>query len=96
MDRQICAAIKSKYHLLFNYDDLPREIEQHPHSASSKGKEAVRGFQTDGQSSSGPLGWRLWDVVKMGSFRVSDSTFSDSRPGYVRGDSHMNPVNCEF
>ena len=40
MDRQICAAIKSKYHLLFNYDDLPREIEQHPHSASSKGKEA--------------------------------------------------------
>ena len=74
MDRQICAAIKSRHYLLFNYDDLPREIEQHPHSASSKGKEVVRGFQTDGQSSSGPLRWRLWDVAKRESFRVSDST----------------------
>jgi hypothetical protein len=96
LDRQICAAIKSKHHLLFNYDDLPREIEPHPHSASSNGKEVVRGFQTDGQSSSGPLGWRLWDVAKRESFRVSDFTFTDARPGYVRGDSHMTPVHCKL
>ena len=96
MDRQICAAIKSRHYLIFNYDNLPREIEPHAHGTSSTGKEVVRGFQTDGQSSSGPLGRRLWDVAKMESFRVSDFTFTDARPGYVRGDSHMTPVHCEL
>ena len=96
MDRQICAAIKSKHRLLFNYDGLPREIEPHAHGTSRTGKEVVRGFQTDGQSSSGPLGWRLWDLAKMKSLRVSNSTFTDPRPGYVRGDSHMTPVHCEL
>ena len=96
MDRQICAAIASKRHIVFSYDGLPREIEPHAHGTSSKGKEVVKGFQTDGQSSSGPLGWRLWDVGKMESFRVSESEFSDMRPGYVRGDPQMHPVHCEL
>ena len=96
MNQQICAAIKHKHHLVFNYDGLPREIEPHAHGTSSKGNEVVRGFQTAGQSSSWPLGWRLWIVAKMESFRVSDSTFADVRSDYVRGDSHMNPVHCEL
>ena len=62
MDRRICAAIESKHRLVFRYDRLPREIEPHAHGISSKGKGIVRGYQTDGQSSSGPLGWRLWHV----------------------------------
>ena len=95
MNQKICAAIKSKHHLVFKYDGLPREIEPHAHGTSSKGKEVVRGFQTDGQSSSGPLGWRLWNVAKMESFYVPDSTFADARSDYIRGDSHMNPVHCE-
>ena len=96
MDQRICTAIKSKHHLVFRYDRLPREIEPHAHGTSSTGKEVVRGFQTDGQSSSGPLGWRLWDVAKMESFRVSESTFTNVRPGYVRSDSQMHPVHCEL
>ena len=96
MNQQICAAIKSKQHLVFNYDGLPRKIEPHAHGTSLKGKEVVRGFQTEGQSSSRPLGWRLWDVAKMESLHVSDSTFTDARPDYVRGDSHMNPMHCEI
>ena len=59
MDRQICAAIKSRHYPIFNYDDLPREIEPHAHGTSSTGKVVVRGFQTDGQSSSGPIGVAL-------------------------------------
>ena len=96
MDEQICIAIQTKHRLLFNYDGLPREIEPHAHGTSSTGKELVRGFQTDGQSSSGSLGWRLWDVAKMQSFSVSESTFSESRPGYVRGDSAMRLLHCEL
>ena len=96
MDRRICAAIKSKNHLVFRYDGLPREIEPHAHGTSSKGKEIVRGYQTDGQSWSGPLGWRLWHVAKMESFRVSESTFANPRSDYIRGDSHMHPVHCEL
>ena len=96
MNRQICEAIKSKHHLVFNYDGLPREVEPHAHGTSSKSKEVVRGFQTGGRSSSGPLGWRLWDVAKMKSLRVSESTFTGTRSGYVRGDSNMHPVHCEL
>ena len=96
MDQRICQAIKSKHRLEFNYDGLPREIEPHAHGTSSTGKEVVRGFQTAGQSSSGPLGWRMWEVAKMQSFCVSESTFAEPRPDYVQGDSHMHPVHCEL
>lgn len=96
MDQRICAAIEFKHYLLFDYDGLPRQIEPHAHGTSSKGKESVRGFQIGGQSLSGVLGWRLWDVAKMKSFSVSQSTFAASRPDYVRGDSHMHPVHCEL
>ena len=96
MNRQICAAIKSRHHLVFNYDGLPREIEPHAHGTSSRSKEVVRGYQTGGQSSSPPLGWRMWDVAKMKSFRVSESAFVGTRRGYVRDDSDMHPVHCEL
>ena len=96
MNRQICAAIKSRHLLVFNYDGLPREVEPHAHGTSSRSKEVVRGYQTGGQSSSGPLGWRLWDVAKMKSFRVSESTFVGTRRDYVRDDQNMHPVHCEF
>ena len=96
MDQRICAAIKSQHRLVFRYDRLPREIEPHAHGTSSRGKEVVRGYQTDGQSRSGPLGWRLWDVAKMEAFRVSESTFANPRSGYIRGDSHMHPVHCQL
>ena len=96
MNRQICDAIENKRLLTFNYDGLPREIEPHAHGISSKGKEVVRGYQTGGQSSSGPLGWRLWDVTKMESLRVCKSTFASPRPDYVKGDSQMRSVHCEL
>lgn len=96
MDQRICEAIEAKRLLVFDYDGLPREIEPHAHGTSSTGKEVVRGFQTGGQSSSGPLGWRLWNVAKMESFVVSESTFEGPRPDYVQGDLHMRPVHCEL
>ena len=96
MNRQICSAIESRHHLVFDYDGLPREIEPHAHGTSSRSKEVVRGYQTGGQSSSGPLGWRLWDVAKMKSLRVSESTFTGARADYVQGDSGMHPVHCEL
>ena len=94
MDQRICAAIKSKRRLVFTYDGLAREIEPHVHGTTSKGKEVVRGFQTGGLSSSGPLGWRLWEVAKMQSFCVSESSFAEPRPDYVQSDPHMHPVHC--
>ena len=96
MDRQICDAIENKRLLAFNYDGLPREIEPHAHGISSKGNEVVRGYQTDGQSSSGPLGWRLWDAAKMESLRVCRSTFTNPHSDYRRNDSGMKSVHCQI
>ena len=96
MDRRICEAIRNRNHLAFNYNGFSREIEPHAHGISSQGKEVVRGYQSGGQSSSGELGWRLFDVAKMESLRVCRSTFANARPGYVRGDSRMQSVHCEL
>ena len=38
----------------------------------------------------------MWDVAKMETFRVSESTFEEPRSDYVPGDSHMRPVHCEL
>ena len=50
MDRKICEAIKSRHHLVFNYDGLPREIEPHAQGTSSKGKEVVRASKLAGKA----------------------------------------------
>ena len=81
---------------MFDYDGLPRAIEPHAHGTSTKGKEVVSGYQTDGQSSRGSLGWKLWDVGKMRRLRVSETHFVGVRTGYVKGDSRMHPVHCEI
>ena len=96
MDPQICDAIENKRLLAFNYNGLPREIEPHAHGISLAGKEVVRGYQTGGHSSSEPLGWRLWDVAKMESLRVCQSTFASPRPEYRRNDSGMKSVHCQL
>ncbi len=96
MDPRVCGAIEARCSLMFDYDGLPRVIEPHAHGTSSTGKEVVRGFQTSGESSSGPLGWRMWTVAKMESLRVSESSFIGTRPGYVSGDSQMHRVHCEL
>ncbi len=96
MKAQICDAIDSMLQLEFKYDGLPRTVEPHAHGDSSTGKEVMLGFQTEGKSSSGPLGWRLWNVAKMESLSMSHLTFAEARPGYVRGDSHMQKIHCEL
>ena len=96
MNQEICTAIRSKRYMVFDYDGLPREIEPHAHGTSSTGKEMVLGFQTAGQSASGPLGWRLWDVAKMKSLDLSDCAFSDTRSDYVRDDTRMKPMHCQL
>ena len=96
MNSQICFAISSKRQLEFVYDGLSRTVEPHAHGVSSTGRHVLLGFQTEGKSSSGPLGWRLWNETKMESFSVSHLTFAEARPDYVRGASHMQQMHCEL
>ena len=96
MDQRICMAIDSKRVLEFKYDSLPRVVEPHAHGTSSRGNEVFRGFQTEGQSSEGTLGWKLFTVAKIESLQTSESSFDFPRPGYVKGDKGMHPVHCEL
>ena len=95
MDQRICSAIESKRVLSFNYDGLSRVVEPHAHGVSRRGNEVVRGFQTEGESSQGTYGWKLFTVAKIESLQTSESSFDLLRPGYVRGDRGMDPVHCE-
>ena len=40
MGRQICAAIKSRHDLVFNYDGLPRGVEPHAHGISQGARKS--------------------------------------------------------
>lgn len=96
LSSQICEAIRSKRILTFTYDGLYREIEPHIYGTSSQDKETVNGHQTAGQSHSGSLGWRAFDVQKIQALQVSQATFAAPRPTYKRTgeDNNMAKVHC--
>ena len=96
MDKRICVAIQSKRCLEFSYDGLFRVVEPHAHGMSGKGSEIMLAFQSDGKSSSGLLGWRMWTTAKIESLVMTEDSFTEVRPGYVRGGSHIHQAHCEL
>ena len=96
MDTRICEAIRTMTLLQFEYDGLPRVVAPHAHGISTADNEVMRGYQTDGESSSYPLGWRLWIVEKMVGVKDTEVTFPAAFPDYAEDDSAMAPVHCHL
>lgn len=95
MNRLICEAISTRAVISFNYDGGMRIVEPHCHGISTKGKEAMRGFQIKGTSQSGEFyGWKLFTVAKIGNLRILDQTFEKNRSGYNPNDSMMQQICC--
>jgi hypothetical protein len=95
MNSQIFDAIKQKRVIEFLYDGEIRVVEPHCYGVTTKGNEAVRCFQISGYSSSGTMGWKLYDLSKVEDIQILDETFS-IRPGYKRGDKGMNEIFFEL
>lgn len=95
MRESICEAIRGRCVIVFFYDGGERIVEPHCHGTSTKGHEVLRGYQTGGFSHSGEeLGWRLFDVEKMGATAQTGGTFAENRPGYNPQDKHMSEIHC--
>lgn len=92
----IVNAVQNKQRLLFKYDDLVRLVEPHAVGHNRKGEVVLRGFQTGGQSSSGGLGWKLFNMTKAQDLSVDYTTFDAPRDGYSKGDRAMADIIAEL
>lgn len=96
MNQTIINAIKNQNVLEIVYEGELRIVEPHCYGETTKGNEGLRVFQTGGYSSSGRMGWKLYDLGKADDIDVLDDTFPGPRPGYKRGDKGMDEIYAEL
>jgi hypothetical protein len=93
MRTSICRAIATRTLLAFDYDGHYRIVEAHCHGTGPRGQELVRGYQIAGSSTSGALGWKLFDVARISELRGINEHFAP-RADYNPADAAMHPVHC--
>ena len=96
MNQEIIEAIENKNLVEFNYDGELRVVEPHCYGLSTKGNEVLRAYQVDGYSSSGNMGWKMYDIGKADNINVLEDTFDKSRSGYQKGDKGMDEIYAEL
>lgn len=95
MKPEICNAIRNKNIIEFIYDGENRTVEPHCYGFTTKENEAIRAYQIAGYSSSGKMGWKLYDLSKAKNMKVLDETFN-VRGDYKKGDKGMSSIYCEI
>ena len=89
-------AIRDMKCIEFFYEGFPRIVEPHCCGISFRGNYIVRAFQFGGSSSSGKLGWRLFDIDKIQNLIILDGYFNHTRSDYTRGDKNMQRIIVEL
>src|SRR5215208_1675863 len=94
---QLCAAIRRRSLVMFEYGDLNRVVEPHRFGINSAGHEMLSGWLRAGYSRSDPAGgWRNYLLSDVGALQVLDAPFAGTRPGYAPHDPRMREVFCEL
>jgi hypothetical protein len=88
MNQEIVDAIENKQMIEFFYDGGKRVVEPHCHGTTTKGNSGLRGYQVSGHSTSGKMGWKMFDLSKASSITILTTTFV-TRIDYKRGDKGM-------
>ncbi len=96
MNEEIIKAIENKNLIEFLYDGESRIVEPHCYGVTTKGNEAIRAFQVSGYSSSGKMGWKMYDLSKAEDITILEKHFSTPRHGYKKGDKGMDEIFCEL
>lgn len=96
MRETILKAIEKQLLLELYYDGAIRIVEPHCYGLTTKGNEAIRAFQVGGYSSSGKMGWKLYDLSKASSISLLDEKFNYPRDGYRSGDSAMSIIYTQL
>lgn len=94
---QLCAAIRRRSLVMFEYGDLIRVVEPHRFGINSAGHEMLSGWLRAGYSRSDPAGgWRNYLLNDVSALQVLDAPFVGTRPGYAAHDPRMREVYCEL
>lgn len=94
---QLCAAIRRRSLVMFEYGDLIRVVEPHRFGVNSAGHEMLSGWLRAGYSRSDPAGgWRNYLVRDVRGLQVLDAPFAGTRPGYAAHDPRMREVYCDL
>ncbi len=96
MKTLIVEAIKGKKLLKFFYEGGYRTVEPHCYGLTTANNEGLRAFQISGYSSTGSMGWKMFDLSKASSIQSLEETFTAPRTGYKRNDKGMSVVYCEL
>lgn len=96
MDTLIINAIKNQNVIEFYYEGELRIVEPHCYGETTAGNEGLRAFQVGGYSSSGKLGWKMYDIGKADDITNTGDSFDGPRPGYSRGDKGMSRIYAEI
>jgi len=90
----ICAAIKARVRLEFEYEGKRRVVEPYCHGRTKNG-EALRAVQVGGESRSHGFGFgKLWMVERMSALRTTSERFEPNDPLYNSQDSAMLAIHC--
>lgn len=93
----IIQAIEHQNRLRVVYDGGARLVEPHAVGVSSAGNEVFRGYQVEGESTSGEhTAWKLFRLDRIEALEVLDETFLSARDGYTQGDSAMVQIFREL
>lgn len=95
MNNQIIEAIENQNIIEFSYDGELRIVEPHCYGKTTAGNEGLRAYQIDGFSSSGKMGWKMYDLGKADDIEVSNDTFN-TRSDYKPGDKGMSKIYAEI
>lgn len=96
MNTDIIAAIGNLNVIEFYYEGELRVVEPHCYGETTAGNEGLRAYQTDGYSSTGKFGWKMYDMGKADDVAITDQTFDGPRDGYKRGDKGMSRIYAEL
>ncbi|WP_295793693.1 hypothetical protein [Mucilaginibacter sp.] len=89
-------AIQLQSLIEFDYEGGLRIVEPYCHGISLKGNHVLRAFQVDGYSSTGKMGWKLYDISKVELIVIREDSYIEIRPGYSRGDKGMISIYHEL
>ena len=93
MNEMIKNAIENKKIIEFYYKDDLRIVEPFVVGISTTGKDSLRAFQVDGESTdSSSFSWKLFSVNKISNLKIKDESFVGDREHYNPDDSAFNQI----
>jgi hypothetical protein len=93
----ICKAIRNRKVISFRYQGLQRKAHPYACGLTKDRNPALRGFQVDGQSRSGPIpDGRLFLLRNIVDFRITDESFTPDWKDYRKNDKGMVTIFCQI